>query len=88
LEALSWDQQGLVDYEVLRRSSSLAGFARSSFAFNIAITRNEFVDVNKEALRLRPKDVRRVDVAFEDGLSRIWGRFEWQEERMLRGAWP
>ncbi|KAI4765604.1 hypothetical protein E4T51_01428 [Aureobasidium sp. EXF-12344] len=88
LEALSWDQQGLVDYEVLRRSSSLAGFARSSFAFNIAITRNEFVDVNKEALRLQPGDVRKEDVAFEDGLSRIWGRFEWQEERMLRGAWP
>jgi hypothetical protein len=77
-----------VDYEVLRRSSSLVGFARSSFAFNIAITRNEFVDVNREALRLRPKDVRRTDVAFEDGLSRIWGRFEWQEERMSRGAWP
>jgi hypothetical protein len=88
LEALSWDQQGLVDCEVLRRGSSLAGFARSSFAFNIAITRNEFVDVNREALRLRPKDLRRADVAFEDGLSKIWGRFEWQEERMLRGAWP
>jgi hypothetical protein len=88
LEQLSWDQQGLVDYEVLRRSSSLAGFARSSFAFNIAITRNEFVDVNREVLRLRPQDIKREDVAFEDGLSRIWGRFEWQEGRMLRGAWP
>lgn len=88
LEALIWDQQGLVDYEVLRRCSSLAGFARSSFAFNIAITRHEFVDVNREVLRLRPEDIRREDVAFEDGLSKIWGRFEWQEERMLRGAWP
>ena len=88
LEALTWDQQGLVDYEVLRRCSSLAGFARSSFAFNIAITRHEFVDVNREVLRLRPEDIRREDVAFEDGLSKIWGRFEWQEERMLRGAWP
>ena len=88
LEALTWDQQGLVDYEVLRRCSSLAGFARSSFAFNIAITRHEFVDVNREVLRLRPEDLRKEDVAFEDGLSKIWGRFEWQEERMLRGAWP
>ncbi|KAI4715996.1 APG6-domain-containing protein [Aureobasidium sp. EXF-10727] len=88
LQNLSWDQQGLVDYEVLRRSSSLAGFARSSFAFNIAITRNEFVDVNREALRLRPQDLRREDVAFDDGFSKIWGRFPWQEVRMLRGAWP
>ncbi|CAD0091038.1 unnamed protein product [Aureobasidium mustum] len=88
LESLSWDQQGLVDYEVLRRSSSLAGFARSSFAFNIAITRNEFVDINQETLWLRPEHLRKEDVAFEDGLSKIWGRFPWQEERMLRGAWP
>ncbi|KAI4748383.1 APG6-domain-containing protein [Aureobasidium sp. EXF-12298] len=88
LENLTWDQQGLVDYEVLRRSSSLAGFARSSFAFNIAITRNEFVDVNQEALWLRPEHLKKEDVAFEDGLSKIWGRFPWQEKRMLRGAWP
>ncbi|THY39324.1 hypothetical protein D6C97_10355 [Aureobasidium pullulans] len=88
LQSLSWDQQGLVDYEVLRRSSSFAGYAKSSFAFNIAITRNEFVDWNRESLRLMPGDQRRQDLAFDDGVSRIWGRFEWQEERMLRGAWP
>ncbi|KEQ98682.1 hypothetical protein AUEXF2481DRAFT_1525 [Aureobasidium subglaciale EXF-2481] len=88
LNNLTWDQQGLVDYEVLRRSSYLAGFARSSFAFNIAITRNEFVGVNQEVLRRRPGDVRKEDVAFDDGISKIWGRFVWQEERMLRGAWP
>ena len=78
----------MVDYEVLRRSTSFAGYAKSSFAFNIAITRNEFVDWNRESLRLMPGDQRREDLAFDDGVSRIWGRFEWQEERMLRGAWP
>lgn len=88
LEQLTWDQQALVDYEVLRRSTSLAGYVKSSFAFNIAITRNEFVDWNRETLRLQRGGKRREDVAFDDGLSRIWGRFEWQEERMLRGAWP
>jgi hypothetical protein len=88
LNNLSWDQQGLVDYEVLRRSTSLAGFAKSSFALNIAITRNEFVDYNRERLRIRREEARDQSVAFDDGLSKIWGRNEVQEAKMLRGAWP
>ena len=91
LNNMTWDQQGLVDYEVLRRCSQLAGFARSSFGFNVAISRREVVESwgrTREPLRLGPGDVRDESVAYEDGLSKIWGRFEWQEERMLRGAWP
>lgn len=92
LEQMSWDQQALVDYEVLRRSSSLAAFVKSSFGFGIAITRREFVDEAGvvgvgEGLWLRPED-RDESVAYEDGLSKVWGRFLWQEERMVRGAWP
>lgn len=39
LEGLSWDQQGMVDLEVLLRSSSFGGIDQSSFAWQIALTR-------------------------------------------------
>ncbi|RMY21734.1 hypothetical protein D0867_03154, partial [Hortaea werneckii] len=42
LEALSWDQQALVDWEVLQRSSVFGGFVKSSFSYNIAMTRAQW----------------------------------------------
>lgn len=40
LNALSWDQQALVDYEVLLKCSRFGGFTKSSHSRNIAIRRN------------------------------------------------
>ena len=40
LTALSWDQQALVDYEVLLRSSFFAGLQPSSFSYSIAVKRH------------------------------------------------
>ncbi|KAG9237517.1 hypothetical protein BJ875DRAFT_149015 [Amylocarpus encephaloides] len=40
LNSLTWDQQGLVDYEMLLRSSSFGGIDGSSFAWNIALRRH------------------------------------------------
>jgi hypothetical protein len=40
LKAMSWDQQALVDYEVLLRSSFFAGLQQSSFSYNIAVRRH------------------------------------------------
>jgi hypothetical protein len=40
LNSLTWDQQGLVDYEVLLRSSAFGGIDQSSFAWNIAMRRH------------------------------------------------
>jgi len=40
LERLSFDQQGLVDYEVLLRSRSFGGMCLSTFAWNIASKRH------------------------------------------------
>ncbi|KAL8387862.1 hypothetical protein RB595_009620 [Gaeumannomyces hyphopodioides] len=39
LDALSWDQQSLVDYEVMLRAGLVAGIAHSSFAWNLAARR-------------------------------------------------
>lgn len=40
LNNMTWDQRGLVDYEVLLRSSMFAGIELSSFAWNIALRRH------------------------------------------------
>lgn len=40
LKAMSWDQQALVDYEVMLKSSFFAGLQQSSFSYNIAVRRH------------------------------------------------
>jgi hypothetical protein len=40
MKRLNWDQQALVDYEILLRSSSFAGIYQSSFAWNVALRRH------------------------------------------------
>jgi hypothetical protein len=40
MERLTWDQQALIDYEVLLRSSSFGGIYQSSFAWNVALRRH------------------------------------------------
>jgi len=42
LEALTWDQQALVDFLVMLKASDFAGVAHSSFAWNIALKRHVY----------------------------------------------
>ncbi|OBT51878.1 hypothetical protein VE04_07338 [Pseudogymnoascus sp. 24MN13] len=42
LEALSWDQQGMVDFLVMLGASRFAGVGHSSFAWNVALVRHLF----------------------------------------------
>lgn len=88
LQALTWDQQALVDYEVLQRCSVFGGFVKSSFSFNVAMTRAQRRE--DEARVVEPYRVRHEDdaVCFDDGVSRIVGRDGWHEERIPRGMWP
>lgn len=98
LEELSWDQQGLVDYEVMLEASVFGGFVRSSFSWNIAMRRHEVVEFDAEGKREDPYWMRKLkgdgelygmrSVAFDDGLSRIWGRDAWSEGKIVRGMWP
>ncbi|KAI7589214.1 hypothetical protein KC346_g16843 [Hortaea werneckii] len=88
LLALTWDQQALVDYEVLHRASVFGGFVKSSFSYNIAMTRAQW---GKDRGRVvEPWRVlhEEVGVAFDDGLSRVVGRDGWHEGRIPRGMWP
>jgi len=88
LKSLTWDQQALVDYEVLQRCSIFGGFVKSSFSYNIAMTRSEWSDEMRRVadpwLALHTEE----SVAFDDGLSRIIGRDGWHEHRIPRGMWP
>lgn len=88
LSKLSWDQQALVDYEVLQRCSVFGGVVKSSFSYNIAITRNErLVDIGQVVDPWYVMD-KEDGVAFDDGASRVLGRDGWHEQRIPRGMWP
>ncbi|PNS18037.1 hypothetical protein CAC42_3996 [Sphaceloma murrayae] len=94
LEALSWDQRALVDWEVLLRSSLFGGFVKSSFSFNIAITRAAVGEREGRVVEERWWEVdpatlwERDEMAWRDRWSTIWGRDEWHEKKIPRGAWP
>lgn len=88
LSEFSWDQQALVDWEVLKRCSVFGGIVKSSFAYNIAMTRNQYLE--DRSIVSEPWAVLHSEhnMAFDDGLSRIFGRDEWHERRIPRGMWP
>ena len=88
LRELSWDQQALVDYEVLQRCSVFGGITKSSFSYNIALTRNErLVDLGTV---MDPWYVMHEEdgVGFDDGVSRMLGRDDFHERRIPKGMWP
>lgn len=75
LEALTWDQQALVDYEILLRASWFAGIKESTFSWNIAMRRH-VVDgggtwVSLEKMR---NESGSQSQTFRDGLSTVFGR--------------
>jgi len=65
LRALSWDQQALVDFEVLSRSSSFGGIEESSFAWMVAVKRH----LRSEMVEMEGVEGR----AWEDELSVLYG---------------
>jgi hypothetical protein len=64
LEAMTFDQQALVDWLVLLKSSQFAGVGHSSFAWNIALWRHMFADW---------KDHLRGPQLMSDDISQIYG---------------
>ncbi|KAF2164109.1 hypothetical protein M409DRAFT_25456 [Zasmidium cellare ATCC 36951] len=88
LKDMTWDQQALVDYEVLQRCSIFGGLAKSSFSYNIAMTRNQWLEdqgrVNDPWMVQHSED----GVSFDDGISRVLARDGVHEQRIPRGMWP
>ncbi|OBT81908.1 hypothetical protein VE02_09285 [Pseudogymnoascus sp. 03VT05] len=67
MEAMSWDQQGMVDFLVMTRASVFGGVGHSSFAWNVALGRH--VVGGKEG-----KGHLRGPQALSDGLSQVYGK--------------
>ena len=88
LRELTWDQQALVDYEVLQRSSVFGGIVKSSFSYGIALVRNQRLEDTGRSMDPWFVMHEEVDVAFDDGVSRVLGRDDWHEARIPRGMWP
>lgn len=86
LGELDWDQQALVDMEILMKCSVFGGFAKSSFAFAIAVARNTYLEAHGRPLgyNWRMREVNPL-IAFDDGLSRILGRNEMNERYEIDG---
>lgn len=92
MKALTWDQQALIDYMVLLRSSAFGGTWASSFAWNIALRRhvavNKGVWVPSEAANKELHPGRgEYHTCFEDEINTIFGddgRGIWFELSM----WP
>ncbi|RDL32556.1 uncharacterized protein BP5553_09012 [Venustampulla echinocandica] len=81
LQALTWDQQALVDFLVLLKSRHFAGCSFSSFAMNISLKRHLVTG----GLRTRPWQ------SPSDGYSTLVGRFKswWGDWMyMLECMWP
>lgn len=88
IKELTWDQQALVDFEVLQRCSVFGGFAKSSFSYHVAFARNQRLE--DSGLVMDPWSVINEEegVTFDDGYNRIVGRFAEMEGRVPRGLWP
>ncbi|KAI9047604.1 hypothetical protein LZ554_008317 [Drepanopeziza brunnea f. sp. 'monogermtubi'] len=80
LLGLTFDQQSTVDFLVLGRVSQFVGVGHSSFAWNIALRRRQFVMGGVEEAEAGPE-------ALSDALSRIFGRPGGHPE-FLASMWP
>ncbi|KAI0176573.1 hypothetical protein BJ166DRAFT_230 [Pestalotiopsis sp. NC0098] len=84
LAGLSWDQQALVDYEVLLRASLTVGISASSFAWNIALRRAAAAGhIGGDA----PESNLAKHVRWWDGTNLVVGNDE-EGMDMQMGIWP
>lgn len=82
LEALTWDQQALVDYLVLEKAARFAGVSDSSFSWGIAYARQV---VSRQAGTCRSVGGLGVGVQFRDELSTVFGTpRDWHMDKL----WP
>jgi hypothetical protein len=82
LNAMTWDQQGIVDFLMLLRSSYFSGIDTSSFAWLLAVTRG------LASVRTLDEAISGTEgQAWVDEFSWIWGEVE-QWPFFPRGLWP
>jgi hypothetical protein len=82
LRSLTWDQQALVDFDVLMYSSYFYGFVRSSFSWSIALRRGLLPEAGTS--KATPMSKGHPD-EYRDGLSATIGRYD---SINPEGMWP
>jgi hypothetical protein len=81
LNDMTWDQQALVDYLILEKSSKFLGVSDSSFSWGLVYARQPF---SEEGLCGKSKELEGFK-QFEDNLSAIYGKFrDWHIHKL----WP
>jgi hypothetical protein len=85
LNNLTWDQQALVDYLILERSSKFAGVSESSFSWGIAYKRQLFSCLALCTLDSTEEMTDDNGIVYEDNLSKLCGR---QEDFFVDKMWP
>lgn len=78
VKSLTWDQQALVDFDVLMHSSYFYGFVRSSFSWSLALRRGTLPEA-VGTMRITEGD------EYRDELSAIVGRYP---NINPEGLWP
>ncbi|CZR56664.1 uncharacterized protein PAC_06553 [Phialocephala subalpina] len=77
LQSLTWDQQALVDFDVLMHSSFFYGFVRSSFTWSLALRRGILPESGTSGVTKEDE--------YRDSLSAIVGRYD---SINPEGLWP
>jgi hypothetical protein len=84
LRDMTWDQQALVDYEVLLRASSFGGIELSSFAWNVALRRHVVSLTGREAWENVTEG---GGMNFQDEYSRLRGE-KGAHPLFVEAMWP
>ncbi|WQF78114.1 Putative GDP-fucose protein O-fucosyltransferase [Colletotrichum destructivum] len=83
LGKLSWDQQGLVDYEIMLRAGLVAGVSASGFAWNLALRRSYAFG---EGPRKSPSSTAET-IAWKDDYTILYGKHD-NAFGMKSTIWP
>lgn len=84
LSELTWDQQALVDWEIMLRARLVAGMAESAFAWNIAIRRASAIGYVGGGSDVVPVA---EHIRWQDRLSVIMGKKD-KNSNMQLAIWP
>lgn len=91
---MHWDQQALVDLEILKKCSVFGGYSKSSFSWYVAVTRTEHMEAEQASGATTVMDAWTAPkwgdgtVSFDNGLNMLIGRKENIENRAPLGLWP
>ncbi|KAJ0158756.1 hypothetical protein CTA2_10961 [Colletotrichum tanaceti] len=85
LRKLSWDQQGLIDYEIMLRAGLVAGVSASGFAWNLALRRS--YAFGEGPLKSASSSSNVETIAWKDDYTILYGKHD-NAFAMKSTIWP